>query len=362
MSSRASNNTLQIRFGITDWVDENRPLLLAETYEQRMRMVECADEAGFWCYHVTEHHGTRLNMVPSPHIYLAAVAQRTSRIRLGPLVRLLPLYNPFRNIEEVCMLDHLTNGRLELGVGRGVSPQELAIYGVTGIESRERFQESLDILLMGLTTGRVNYEGRYYSMKNVEVPLQPLQRPYPPLWYPTSARDRLDWIAERGFNTIFSFSMTRAETDHFMEVLEAHRGESDYLNAHVEHPLCGVGRHVFVADTDAEAVEVARVSYAEFEKNYVDRPERRPDDHYSQRPDVETVLREGRILVGSPETVRRGVQQLIDETGANYFTGAFAFGNLTTEQILHSIQLFAKEVMPVITGAPQARVKASPSA
>src|SRR5262245_3999022 len=101
-----------MEFGIFDWIDENRPQALADIYEQRLRMLEYADEAGFWCYHVAEHHGTPLGMAPSPSLFLAAAAQRTRRLRLGPLVYLLPLYNPLRHIEEICMLDHLTRGRL----------------------------------------------------------------------------------------------------------------------------------------------------------------------------------------------------------------------------------------------------------
>src|SRR5437773_7022533 len=126
----SGSNSNGLSFGIFDWIDRNQSLSLAELYEQRFQMLECAEEGGFWCYHVAEHHGTPLGMAPSPNLFLAAAAQRTRRIRLGPLVQLLPLYNPMRSIEEICMLDHLTRGRLELGVGRGVSIGEMAMYGV----------------------------------------------------------------------------------------------------------------------------------------------------------------------------------------------------------------------------------------
>ena len=96
------NETAQaLKFGIFDWIDHNRNLSLAETYEQRLRMLELADEAGIWCFHQAEHHGTPLAIAPSPNLFLAAAAQRTQRIRLSPMVQLLPLYNPIRNIEEV---------------------------------------------------------------------------------------------------------------------------------------------------------------------------------------------------------------------------------------------------------------------
>src|SRR5919202_1710705 len=93
-----------MEFGVFDWIDRD-PLLLADTYEQRLQVIAAADALGFWCYHVAEHHQTPLGMAPSPGLFLAAAAQRTRRIRLGPLVYLLPLYEPLRLIEEVCMLD-----------------------------------------------------------------------------------------------------------------------------------------------------------------------------------------------------------------------------------------------------------------
>ena len=197
-----------LQFGIFDWIDHNADLDLHETYEQRLRMLELADETGFWCYHVAEHHGTPLAVAPSPNLFLAAAAQRTTRLRLGPLVQLLPLYNPLRNIEEVCVLDSLSNGRLELGIGRGISAEELAIYGLTIQEGRERFEECFDILLMGLRTGFVTHHGRYYNIENAPVTIRPQQRPYPPLWYPTSSPERVEWVAREGFNTLFGFTRT----------------------------------------------------------------------------------------------------------------------------------------------------------
>ena len=118
-----------MQFGITDHLDASG-IPPAEQFEQRLRLVELYDRLGFDRYMLTEHHGTPLCLVPSPHLFLAAASQRTTRIRLGTLVTLLPLYNPVRVIEEVGMLDLLTRGRLELGIGRGVSPPEIRAYGI----------------------------------------------------------------------------------------------------------------------------------------------------------------------------------------------------------------------------------------
>jgi len=113
-----------MEFGVFDHLDRTGQAL-PDFYEDRLKIAAAYDAAGFYAYHIAEHHSTPLGMAPSPNIFLAAVAQRTRRIRLGPLVYLLPLYSPLRLIGEICMLDHLSHGRIEIGIGRGASPHEL---------------------------------------------------------------------------------------------------------------------------------------------------------------------------------------------------------------------------------------------
>src|SRR3954454_7971556 len=122
--------------GLFDHIERaDRPI--ATTFAERLAFAVAADEAGIYCLHVAEHHATPLNLVPVPGIYLGALARVTTRMRLGPLVYLLPLYSPLRLAEEICILDHLSHGRLEIGVGRGVSPFELAYHKVAHADSRD---------------------------------------------------------------------------------------------------------------------------------------------------------------------------------------------------------------------------------
>ncbi|HEY7496662.1 MAG TPA: LLM class flavin-dependent oxidoreductase [Candidatus Tectomicrobia bacterium] len=114
---------LPLHFGLFDWIEWDQAPA-SNIFEQRLQMLEYADQAGFFCYHLAEHHVTPLSVSPSPMVFLAASAQRTQRLRLGPLVYLLPFYNPLRLLHAICMLDHLRHGRLESGVGRGISPIE----------------------------------------------------------------------------------------------------------------------------------------------------------------------------------------------------------------------------------------------
>ena len=229
---------IPFEFGIFDWI-ETGDIPAAEIYEQRLRMLEYADEAGFFCYHLAEHHTTPLSLAPPPALFMAAAAQRTRRIHLGPLVYLLPLYNPLRLVQEVCMLDQMSGGRLELGVGRGVVPYELARYGVDAEDSREMFLEALDVLVQGMTDGVLSYEGKFFSFQDVQLFTRPLQRPYPPLWYATNNPESMPWMARNGMNTAHIFhpsSTARSHFDVFKREWLLHQEDPDRLNPHVKVP------------------------------------------------------------------------------------------------------------------------------
>src|SRR4029453_8399665 len=148
----------QVTFGLFDWIDRGKAPL-QQLYEDRLQLLEAADAGGFTGYPLAEHPATPLGVAPSPVLFLTAAPQRPRHLRLGPLVYLLPLYHPLRLIEEVCMLDPLSGGRLDLGVGRGVSPYELGYFGVDATQSRAIFNETLAVLVAGLTQARLTFEG-----------------------------------------------------------------------------------------------------------------------------------------------------------------------------------------------------------
>ena len=122
-----------LEFGIFDWIEwSDAPP--GEIFEHKLQIAEAADKAGFYAWHIAEHQGTPLSIDGSPALVLSAAIQRTKRLRLGALTFCLPWYNPFRFYNEICMLDHMSGGRLELGVGRGVSPIESSFYGMKSID------------------------------------------------------------------------------------------------------------------------------------------------------------------------------------------------------------------------------------
>lgn len=341
----ANGKTLE--FGLFDWIEwEKQPH--SAIYEERLKLLEYADRQGFYCYHLAEHHVTPLSLAPSPGVFLAAAAQRTQNIRLGPLVYLLPFYNPLRLLHEVCMLDNLSNGRLELGVGRGIVPMEAEHYGVNFEDGRDMFQEALDILLLGLTQETLDYAGKYYAYRDIRMWSQPQQRPYPPLWYATNNKETVPWIARHGFNTSTVFDPAvevKAHFDLYRQVWQEHRADTDRLNGHIPEPKLGLTRHVYVAPTDQEALQECKAAFDTWFYN-INFLWDKHDVPLPARIDFDEWVEKEVLLAGSPATVREQVGRTVEESSINYFNSIFAWGDLTHPQVMRSIGLFAEEVMP----------------
>ena len=186
-----------MKFGVFDHVDDSG-VSIREHFENRLKIIEVYDRRGIHGYHVAEHHGTPLGYASSPSISLAAAAQLTKRIKIGPLIYILPLHHPLRLVEEICMLDNLSGGRLMLGMGRGISPIEAGFFGIPGSEMQARYFEASDLILKALQSETLTYQGKYYSLKNVPMTLRPVQKPHPELWYATRTPESFAWAGKVG--------------------------------------------------------------------------------------------------------------------------------------------------------------------
>jgi alkanesulfonate monooxygenase SsuD/methylene tetrahydromethanopterin reductase-like flavin-dependent oxidoreductase (luciferase family) len=341
-----------MHFGIFDHV-ERLSSGLTETFRSRLRVAEAADKAGFYCYHVAEHQGTPLSMAPSPNLLLTAISQRTQRIRVGTLCYILPLYDPMRLINEICMLDNLSEGRLDIGVGRGVSPIELGFFNIDPKETRAIFQEDLDIIRLGLMSKTLTYHGRYHDYDDVPIELEPFQKPYPPFWYPTSGLQSVPWVAENRFNTVFlgAPEHVAAQVSLYKEHLPADAQDDQYK--------VGILRYVFVAETDSEAMRLAAPTYSEHLANLHHLARQRRSVDRSAVPDtagaregnpetIDEAVRKGWAAVGSPATVVEQLQAMQATTNCNYIVFNPLLGDTSGDRGVASVQLFGEMVMPML--------------
>jgi alkanesulfonate monooxygenase SsuD/methylene tetrahydromethanopterin reductase-like flavin-dependent oxidoreductase (luciferase family) len=340
-----------MKFSIFDHLDK-RDEPLAKTYEDRLEFIRTAEELGFYCYHLAEHHGTPLGMAPSPGLFLAAAARETSKIKLGPLNYVLPLYHPVRLIEEICMLDNLTKGRLQIGLGRGVSPIEVGFFGVKGEDTREMYHEALSILMKGFTADRLDHDGKHYQIRNVPMEMRPVQLPHPPLWAGVGDENSQRFAVRNGINPVALGSVERVRklVKFCREIWAEEKDSRERVTLKAEAPVIASARHILVAETDAEAETVARSAYQAWygalSKLWAEQGMAVHTSVIYANYDEARSL--GTVVAGSPATVREKLTQLIETCGFDFLIGEFTWGNLTHSQEIRSLKLFGTEVMPAL--------------
>jgi alkanesulfonate monooxygenase SsuD/methylene tetrahydromethanopterin reductase-like flavin-dependent oxidoreductase (luciferase family) len=336
-----------MHFGLFDWIEASgRPP--AEVYEHKLALAAAADRAGLHGFFMAEHQGTPLSIDGSPSVMLSAMFQRTRRLRAGALTFCLPWYNPYRFYHEVCMLDQMSGGRLELGVGRGVSPIESRIFGLSGIEeSREKYRETLDVFFEACRSESLNFKGKHYTYQDAELHVKPVQRPYPPLWFPSSNRDSIEFTARHGYHTAFLGKLVDCKPlfDRYRELWEKHRSDPGRHNAHVAAPFLAKTQHLVIAESADEARRLGEAAHRTWNAHIhhltskLGRPPVHNTEAYS--PDSAHPL-----ITGTPQDVAEKLAKMIGVTGINYLLCVFSFGDLAPEHAMRSLELFGEEILP----------------
>jgi alkanesulfonate monooxygenase SsuD/methylene tetrahydromethanopterin reductase-like flavin-dependent oxidoreductase (luciferase family) len=376
----------RIRFGIFDHIEHLPGVPLSKLYNDRLTQMEALDDAGFFAYHLAEHHTPAVHsMAPSQNVFLSSAAQRTRRLRFGPGVYVLPLHHPLRLIEEVSMLDHLSGGRLEIGVGRG-GVLEAFFWGQEGDEAAnaQRYEEVLASLRNGLANDELTFQGKYFNFDRVPMRLRPYQQPTPSFWYmrnpETAALGGMSCIVVGSLDTL------EANVPRYHRIWNENNGP---LTAQGREPMIGLVVHTLLAEDEQQAIEEAKPAAEAYRWN-LSAPrrleaERRgltqfqpqggqtggrgpagPERHRAveERRDLDASLeklaaeeREQRdarrrspgnipgFVVGTPETVKDYFDEYM-ATGANYMVLSFQWGSLSHEQAMRSIRLFKEHLAP----------------
>lgn len=244
------------------------------------------------------------------------------------------------------MLDIMSGGRLELGVGRGASPYEAEFFGVESSTSQARFDEILEIVLKGLGAHRLDHAGKFFTFKDVPLVMQPVQRPHPPLWHVTRSLDSADRLAALGCN--IALSMSTKEAGRFTA---RYRAAWAALGQSPEDmPFLGNTRNVVVLDSDRDAVSVARRAFHVWYDSMVHLWRANGVELPRQvfTPDFDEAVDQGYIIAGSPSKVRERMLRDQAVSGINYSICRFACGDLSFEESARSVRLFAREVMPTL--------------
>ncbi|MGO4486574.1 MULTISPECIES: LLM class flavin-dependent oxidoreductase [Rhizobium] len=317
----------KLTIGIFDHLDDDGRDI-AQQYADRLTLAETCDRLGFYAYHLAEHHCTPHGRGASSNLFLSSVAQRTRQLRVGPLVMLLSLCHPLRAFEEICTLDQLSGGRLELGIGCGSLPIELSYFGIGADAVAERYFEASEILMKAIKGGTLSYQGNHFELNNVPLTLRPHQRPHPPIWVATNRPESAAWAAANGANIACQgpASGVRKITDAFRSHRVHNTGADDPV------PFLGLLRMVMVGRSAAHAHSLAAPAYGRWVKNFKFLYDLNAIPVPPNLPlTLDAAIESELCVVGTAAIVRRALLEQLEEAGANYLLCQLAFGDVPLE-------------------------------
>ena len=328
-----------------------------EAFEEAFAQIDAAERWGLDVMWLAElHFDPQRSLLSAPLSIASAVAARTSRIKLGIAVQVLPLCHPLRIAEEGATVDQISGGRLIFGVGRSGLPRTYEDYGISYAESRDRFAEVLDIVEQAWSRPAVSYEGKYYSFRNITVAPKPLQQPLPPIRIAAASPDTYPQVGERGLPIFIN-----ARYGSFSEfVPEIKRYREAYMAA--GHPGRGqvfLRVPTYVAETEAQARSEAEESLMHFYREQAGRLRdslsragtRAIEGRAERLRRIENLTYDealtGQVLIGTPDIVTERLRMLQEEIGIDGILAELNCGGLIPhERVMSALRLLCEEVMP----------------
>jgi alkanesulfonate monooxygenase SsuD/methylene tetrahydromethanopterin reductase-like flavin-dependent oxidoreductase (luciferase family) len=320
-----------------------------EIYARGIEIAQAAESLDFGNIWLAEHHFSTYGYLSRPTQLASYIAAKTTRLRVGTAVIVVPLHHPLVVAEEIATLDVLSGGRLDVGLGRGYQPYEFERFGLDLATGRARWDESIDIIMKALAGQPFSYDGKFFKIPETMVFPQPVQQPRPPVWITAQSPESLEGAVRRRFNVLtggFGISIDR---------LAEFRRLFDRVVAEVKPPEpleVGAQRAVYVADSQAEARAAAdearwnmRVTLSL--RNHYERVERGraiPVPAPSE-PDIDDLL-DRYLVIGTPDVCIRQIRRLQDQVGITHFNCSLWFADVDQPRVLRSMARFAREVIP----------------
>ena len=343
----STQNLLSIR----DWQTH------AEVYQNAVTECRLADALGFDVVWLAEHHFSQYGICPSLAPLAGAIAATTRRVRIGTAVVIAPFEHPLRIAEEWAEIYILSGGRLEFGLGRGYQPSEFRGLGVSMEATRERFDESLEIVRLAWTTERLTFAGKHYRVDDVRVLPKPVQKPHPPLWTAAVSPDTYTLAARRGLKILTSPSFT--PFDVLRKNYDAYRAEWRATQGTDEGAEICINKIIHVAETSREARENLKEPISWFyhtQAGLISDPTGAPPEQYKfyrrVRENLLSMTEEKALdqaaIAGDAEEVADKIRMHREALEVTHFMGAFSRGGLAHDKVIRSMRLFAEKVIPKV--------------
>ena len=322
-----------------------------EVYARGIEQALAAETLGFRNVWLGEHHFSTYGYLSRPLQFATYIAAKTTRLRVGTAVIVVPLHHPLLVAEEIAMLDILSGGRADIGLGRGYQRYEFERFGLKLDSGGQRWDESLDILLKAFEGRPFSYEGKLFNFPETSIYPKPVQKPHPPIWITAQSQYSIEAAVRRGLNVLtggFGVPIERlAEFGKFFDKVVAEIKPP-------RRPLVGVQRAVYVTKDAADAREAAeqarwnmRVTLS-LRNNYerVENGNAIPIPAPTE-PGIDELI-DRYLIIGTPDTCVRQIKRVQELVGISHFNCSFWFGDMDQQRVLHSMELFSREVMPAL--------------
>jgi luciferase family oxidoreductase group 1 len=320
-----------------------------EIFARGVELAQAAESLGFRNVWLGEHHFSTYGYLSRPAQLATYIAAKTTRLRVGTAVIVVPLHHPLLIAEEVATLDLLSGGRLDVGFGRGYQHYEFERFGLQLEAARQRWDESIDIIMKAFEGRPFSYAGKFFQLPETSVFPQPQQKPHPPIWIVAQSPYAVEQAVRQGFNVLtggfgISVEMLGEFGKLFRKTVEEVKP--------ARQPSVGVQRAVYVTKSEADAREAAEQARWNMRvtlslRNHYERVEggKAIPVPAPKEPSLEDLL-ERHLVIGTPETVIRQIKRLQDLVGITHFNCSFWIGDMDQARVLRSMELFSKEVMP----------------
>jgi alkanesulfonate monooxygenase SsuD/methylene tetrahydromethanopterin reductase-like flavin-dependent oxidoreductase (luciferase family) len=332
-------------------------------YDSAMEQMLAAEPLGYHSVWIAEHHFNDYGLCPAPPVLASFVAARTTSLRLGMGVSLLPLHHPIDLAEQLAVLDVVSGGRLDVGVGRGGTLQDYRTFQSERADSRGRVEEGVALIRQCWTGRPFDFQGRFHSAERLHVRPRPTQRPHPPLFIAANSEDSVLSAARLGFPTLTSFFVPLDEVQRRQRLYRDAALAAGRSAAEVEalERRSWIMRVVHVAPDHDEALRVTEPAFMGYQRKMAvlrtDGTGGGVPDSFDRsllrlRPFAE-YLDAGWAHFGTPDEVRAGLQAQLDATGYQRVMLVMALPGLDTGLALRSMRLFAEHVAPALTSVAQ---------
>jgi luciferase family oxidoreductase group 1 len=323
-----------------------------EIFARGVEMAQAAETLGFRNVWLAEHHFSTYGYLSRPAQLATFIAAKTTTLRVGTAVIVVPLHHPLVIAEEIATLDLLAGGRVDIGLGRGYQHYEFERFGLELSQGRARWEEAVDVLMLAFERKPFAYDGKFFKIPETTIFPQPLQQPRPPIWITAQSPDSVEAAVRRGFNVLTGgFGVPIERMGDFRRLF-------DTMVAEVKpaQPLSvGVQRAVYVTDSDADARAAAEEARWNMRvtlslRNHYERVEkgRAIPVPAPTEPDIDDLL-DRFLVIGTPDTVIRQIKRVQEVVGITHFNCSFWFGDLEHARVLRSMERFARDVMPAFS-------------